>query len=270
MLGNRKVEEIRRRNRCQRIFAREGHKIHKVTNSNGLWLGEGESFRVCWLAHQKSQSGGTNLEQSKGKSKQKISARNKQKSGRVRAKRDLDPMRRHKAESAATGLPSIDSSTARRSQKAKKKKLRATRGLSPVPVLCACGRGQWPREGLRAAAVKGEPSPSPASKHMGPTAHACIKCDRGQSDRCDVPTQCSCTMLRACGPDLRSEMSPRWLEFVKERSSFDTVPAGSCQYLILASFRTSIGRTLLGPAPAQASRGASDTLQRNVEPRRHI
>jgi len=60
-------------------------------------------------------------------------------------------------------------------EKQKSKTARRAHTVSPVPVSFACGRGQRPRGAPCAAAVKGEPSPGPASKHTAPTAHACIK-----------------------------------------------------------------------------------------------
>jgi len=42
----RKVEDIRRRNRCQ-LMQERVIRSTKLSNSNELWLGEGDSFRVC-------------------------------------------------------------------------------------------------------------------------------------------------------------------------------------------------------------------------------
>ena len=125
----------------------------------------------------------------------------------------------------AAGPPSIDSGTARRNPSRSKRANRA-HCASPVPVLFAHGRCHHrPREAPGAAAVKGEPSPGPASKHTGATTHACIKFvseDRVARLRfCDVPSQVSLSMPLAFRPDHGCEMSAWWLDSVKERSSLD-------------------------------------------------
>ena len=155
------------------------------------------------------------------------------------------PAGHHKAEfsprSAATGRPSIDSrSTARRSPSKSKRAKRTHCSSRRFLFLCACDRGLRPRGAPCAAAVKGEPSPGPASKHTDPTAHACIKSERGKSDTiafCDVPSQFSLSMPCACGPDLGGEMRQRWLDSVKERSSFDNVATGSTSTVTAKAFR---------------------------------